>query len=344
MFGTANRTGNAEFSDNKVSPKEAVAIKLIKENGPKLAKEHPEIATDYENGMIYTKLVDKYNVLDYGVTPEIARGIVGHALKILLTEEQRDAIRKRTWTRIGNTHKANGTGAFSVSDERRREMGRKLGRMMYENKRGIHAFTTEQRREIGSKVGRAMFKSKKGIHSLTTEQLQEIGRSTYERGVGIHSQTLEQRSELGKRNGRATFEKGVGIHGLTTEQLQETGRRNYENGVGIHGYSEEEKLRIKRLGAKARGNIPYVTTAVEVLTGLNEKDYCIYLSKQLDYQHKNGVKNVIGKPDAAKIADRLNEVFHSGKEIRKPAAIRNMLYKERRKKKSSKIVPSVPTP
>ena len=177
MFGTANRTGNAEFSDSKVSPKEAVAIKLIKEKGPILAEEHPEIAMDYENGMTYVQLVDKYAVQDsYVVTSEIAKGIVGHALKMLLTEEKRKAIRQQTWTRIGNTHKINGTGVFSITPEERRKIGRKNGRALFENKKGIHALTAEQRRENSRRVGRLTFEKGTGIHGLTTEQLRKNGK------------------------------------------------------------------------------------------------------------------------------------------------------------------------
>jgi len=256
----------AEAIDRTFQNKEVAAIKLKKINGPKLAEDHPEIAQDYEDGMFHA---------------EIAIGIVAIALKTLLTEEQRERIRKITPIRVNNEQKERGTGLYSLS--------------------------TKQRSEIARNVGQSTLRDKTGIHGLTPEQRREHGTMLHESGIGIFAITPEQHAERSRRAGRLAFEKGAGIHGL----------------------SEEKKLHIKLLGCVARGYMPYVTGAVERTTGLDEKEYALYLSRQAEYQHESGAHR--GRPHATKIAAKLNEVFHSYMEIRKAHSIRRLLVNERKK-------------
>ena len=101
-----------------------MAIKLVKSYGPVLARACPEIAQDYENGMSFSELSLAYSVANaFDVTPQIARNIVGCALSLLLTGEQRQLIRCET-------------------DHRKRRGGGKAGGVTsYENGVGIHAMS-----------------------------------------------------------------------------------------------------------------------------------------------------------------------------------------------------------
>lgn len=186
----------------------------MKQFGPRLAQEAPEIAQDYANGLSYEQLIDKYAVIDrYAVTYEIARGIVGLALRILLTQEERQEIREK----FGFTHRSRG--------------------------------------------------------------------------------------------------------GLTS------GLNNVRLKRGIHGFSKEERSRVAIMGLLGAGKLPYIQVAVEKETGLNEKDYAIYLAGQSEYQHAEG--RWPGHPHTQKIADKLNEVFHSGAPIRRARAIVYLLHESR---------------
>jgi hypothetical protein len=123
------------------------------------------------------------------------------------------------------------SGNFSL------ETRRKSGKNHYKNGIACFSLTQEERSDLSRKIGQKSYEEGKGIHSLTIEEKREIGKKCYEDGIGIHSFTIEQLREIGIKN----YENGVGIHKLTIEEKREIGRKCYELGLGVHGLSFEER-------------------------------------------------------------------------------------------------------
>ncbi len=142
-----------------------------------------------------------------------------------------------------------------------------------------------------------------------------------------------RRIEAGKKGGKAAVDKGAGIHSLPHEQKAknaiEGGKAAVDKGAGVHSLSSEQLARNGIRGILAQGKTPWLAKVIEPNTQLNEKEYCIYLSSQQECLHSKGPN--IGKPNAAKIAAKLNEIFHGGKGIRTRIAV-NRLFQDHRSK------------
>lgn len=152
----------------------------------------------------------------------------------------------------------------------------------------------------------------------------EGGIAARDKKAGVHAMTSEQLSEAGKKGSR----KG----GLIS------GKKNHDNKVGIHALTFEERSRNGRESIKAalltQGKTPWNKIAIEPTTGLNEADYCHYLSEQIEFIYDGVRGGATGRPNFKKIAERLNEVFHSGKNIRTGVAVQSHLFRLRKKQKT----------
>ena len=71
---------------------------------------------------------------------------------------------------------------------------------------GIHSLTNEERKEIGKKSGLKTYELGIGIFGLSPEQKSEISRrngiKTKELGIGIFELSPEQRREIGRKSGK----------------------------------------------------------------------------------------------------------------------------------------------
>ena len=85
------------------------------------------------------------------------------------------------------------SGNFSLDTRR------KNGKNLYKNKNACFSLTQEERSELSKKIGQKSYEDGKGIHSLTIEEKREIGKKCYEDGIGVHSLTFEERSINSKK-------------------------------------------------------------------------------------------------------------------------------------------------
>lgn len=83
---------------------------------------------------------------------------------------------------------------------------------------------------------------------------------------------------------------------------------------------------------KAIGKTSWIIYLVEPISGLNEPDFLVSLASNPEYIIKKGVRK--GHPDCFKIADKLNEVFHQGAQIRSPKAVSTHLGRLKKRKKT----------
>ena len=71
------------------------------------------------------------------------------------------------------------------------------------------------------------------------------------------------------------------------------------------------------------GKIPWVTNLVDKVLHLNEPDYLIHLAEDPEYIIQAGKRK--GHPNCFRIADKLNEVFHRGNQVRSAKAVSTQL-------------------
>lgn len=133
---------------------ERFAIRKIKECGPQLAEEYPEIVEDARKGMKFAEIAEKYHVADkYGVNDKIALSIVREALQTLLSQEERKAIYEPRLTevrrRTGSKTKEQGIGLFGRSPEKRVADSKQSSARAKEMGVGIFAMTREQLQSAG---------------------------------------------------------------------------------------------------------------------------------------------------------------------------------------------------
>jgi len=153
--------------------------------------------------------------------------------------------------KVGNNHKKNGTGIFSLTPEQRKENGKigakfgaKIGGMKTKELGvGIFGMTPEEKSNNSRKIGNKNKENGTGVCGRSKEKMSEDGKKggkiiaeiNRKNGTGIFGMTPEEKSAAGKK----AKELGLGIHGLTTEQRRENGKKGYDNGLGK--ISKEEK-------------------------------------------------------------------------------------------------------
>jgi len=139
--------------------------------------------------------------------------------------------------KVGDNHKKNGTGIFSLTPEQRKEnakingkIGGKIGGMkVKELGIGIFGMTPEEKSNNSRKIGNKNKENKTGVCGQSKEKLIENGKKggkiiaeiNRKNGTGIFGMTPEEKSAAGKK----AKELGLGIHGLTTEQRRENGKK-----------------------------------------------------------------------------------------------------------------------
>lgn len=221
-------------------------------------------------------------------------------------------------SKVGQRHYEQGTGFFAMTPEEKAEASRIGGLRNLENGTGIFSMTPEEQSEAGRKGGTSSYYKGAGIHALNSQQKQEVGRrgglKAKELGLGVHARTEDEQREHGREHGLRAKAEGKGIFALTTEQKRELGRRNYLNGVGIHGRTSEQMSEDGRKAALACGF---------TLWNNDEVQYVRYLTQQSEYQHKSG--RHVGSPDRKLITEKVNEVFHQGKNVRTTGSIKMCL-------------------
>ena len=167
---------------------------------------------------------------------------------------------------------------------------------------------------------------KEAVKLLIPEGKREEIRETYKK---------DRASRAGKRS--QILEKGV--WGMTAEERKEAsssgGREASKQGLGIHAHSKEKRVESGQNRARrALGREPWHGGPKDKETGMDEGDYCIYLSQQSDFQHKSGSGK--DQPDMTKILAKIEEVFPPQEggyktKSRNISAIRNHIYRSRKK-------------
>lgn len=100
---------------------------------------------------------------------------------------------------------------------------------------------------------------------------------------------------------------------------KKVGRLTYKKGIGVHSMSYEERRKAGQEGMMKRGYFPWSDKEIKKL---------YKLSQNPNYQCQSG-----NRIKAIKIAEKINNIFYKGKEIRTPRAIIVMLCKHKKKRK-----------
>lgn len=321
------------------------AIHISNERGAELAEIKPEIADDYRCGMTHQQIFQKYSapgpdylpVLD-DLTESVGISTVRHALHILLEGTELALIRK----------------ARAIMT------GEKFGPLSCELGLGIHGQTKEELRAAASAGGQKATELGVGIHAIGREGKREAQKRSTEvqrqNGTGFYDQSPEAyaaRVENGKRNGRkgglSAKKKGVGIHAMTREELREAGRKGIigaskggkiggakvrDEGLGIFAMSKEEKSEVGRASIRksleTQGKVMWDHGRVDPETGLTEPELLIYLSRLDEYRNSAHDRGRTGTINAVRIAERLNEVFHDGGQVRTHRAVSAYVFRLQR--------------
>lgn len=313
--------------DREITPQQSAALSLIRKRGSGLAEKSPEIADDYRQGMTCNKIAEKYNV--QGVTPEIAENAVRFALAVLLTDDERDEIRERfskiRGAKFGNMTYERGTGLFGMTDRKKKKAAREGGKEAAAMGVGIHALTRGDKQAANERSREIQKEKGTGIYGLTPDERRKIGKKYGSAG--------------GKKGGATSKERGVGVHAMTREELSRAGKKgghagglisgpkNYKKKIGIHALSDNERSANGRKGIQmtllSQGKTSWDSKTAKRKTRLSESGYLLQLSRQTEFVHGEGRGRATGRPDYKKITEKLNEVFHSGEEIRTIRAVRS---------------------
>ena len=140
-----------------------------------------------------------------------------------------EIILQRYYGVVENPHFANRAYQTSTKFYVPKEQARELGLKCKENGTGVFSLTPEKRREISRKAGLKCKENGTGMFSLTPEQKSELGLKCKENGTGVFSLTPEKRREISRKTGLKCKENGTGIFALSKEQLSEnTKKANYQ--------------------------------------------------------------------------------------------------------------------
>ena len=113
------------------------------------------------------------------------------------------------------------------------------------------------------------------------------------------------------------------IKSLVRKTKSKQGKKLHDEKKGIHSQTHDEKIEVGIKSAISRGEVPWRREGEELPNGsvceLSEIEFAYELSQQPEYQRGSLVK-------VKKIADVLNEVYHSGEDVRTSDAVRVRLY------------------
>jgi len=136
------------------------------------------------------------------------------------------------------------------------------------------------------------------------------GIKAREMGLGVHSLTEEERLKIAKRGGDSTYKQRKGVFA-----------RLYERHV-------KDSVNAGREAARQRGQVPWV----ELSEGkISEIEFAHLLSQKPEYQYGAGQGVCVGAANMRAIADKLNEVYHQGENVRKPRPVSFALWRYRKK-------------
>ncbi|MCK5613680.1 hypothetical protein KAR91_68075 [Candidatus Pacearchaeota archaeon] len=360
-----------EENQRETKEKEVAAIKLVLEVGAKIAELYPEIQNLYRDGITCEQIALNYNISNqYNLTDEIARNAVNHAIRILISSEEREEIFQR-FSRIhgvkgGERSLELGVGIHNMSDEDRLKASQKggaiAGKKTYEMRTGIHGLSPEERKHIASKAGKKASEMGVGVHALSNEERSRNAMKVVEilrrENRGIFAMTKEQRSETGRKTGLRLKEEGRGVPGLSWERRSEIAKSNQEKGLGIFGLDDESLKKIKRQGGKVGGKVtsknnlgihglPEEEIKKNSIKGIVSQGMTPWILNETDPETGLNEPDLCvhlaqqpeyqipqgrysGRPDKGKIADKLNSVFHKGKPERSKKAVEGALQRSRK--------------
>ncbi|MDO8628479.1 MAG: hypothetical protein Q7R56_01875 [Nanoarchaeota archaeon] len=124
------------------------------------------------------------------------------------------------------------------------------------------------------------------------------GRRCYEKKNGVFGLSTAEMKENSSKAGKTAYRLKVGIHAMTTEQISEANRKTFS------ARSPEKRRQFHYAGAVAKGYVPWLEEEIETLQRL---------SVDPAYQWQTGPNR--GTPQAKKIAETLNTIYHSGKQV-----------------------------
>ncbi len=172
---TSRSFDSPELSTEKTSPKEQsekqkAALKMSVAFAKRLQMEYPQIAEDFLSGDSFSQIDLKYGISQlFGLT---GKNMAENAIRIALTgfqikpgvtgmENITGLIDNETYNKHAKLHqqrqgsltgiktKIEGTGIFGMTDEQRRELGKKSAAKLLENKAGVFGLSKDQLREYG---------------------------------------------------------------------------------------------------------------------------------------------------------------------------------------------------
>jgi hypothetical protein len=133
------------------------------------------------------------------------------------------------------------------------------------------------------------------------------------------------RTTLYKKMVKLGIERRSRKEAINREGCRRGGINAYLSGKGIHQFNSEEKSEFGKIGgsrsASFRNEIPWAKSSFSYI--YSEKEYALKLSREKEYQYQTNLNN--GRPIWGLIAERLNEVYHGGKEIRTAKKVRSMM-------------------
>lgn len=156
---------------SELTPLQFSAIRRAAELGRHLQESNPEIAAEYRQGVLVSKIVEGLDLcVTYNVSLEIAMSAINFA--VTGYEGSKEIIPYKGLIE-------DPAEIQRLALEHQRINGRNNGRLTYSKRTGIHGKSPEERSKygvIGGKVaGRLLYEQKRGVHARTLEQMQEDG-------------------------------------------------------------------------------------------------------------------------------------------------------------------------
>jgi general stress protein YciG len=278
-----------------------------------------EIVCLYQGGVSQPAIAEELEICTkYGVTKDVAKSAIHLALC-------------GTMNYTGMPEDVEQYAGLLEGDELdllAKQHNQESGKRLYEMKKGIYAMTPEERSEASRKGGtiggNAIYEMKKGVHAMSHEELSEAGslggKTVRDRKMGIFAQSSEEIRKAAVLGGKASYEMKKGIHAMSHEELIDAcslaGKTAYEMKKGVHAMSHEELSAAGRKGAVTQGYAPWSGPELEQLANMMVSP---------EYSYDGGSHK--GRPNLNRISQSLNQIFHSGEQIRSAVSVKRKLHK-----------------
>jgi len=187
---------------------------------------------------------------------------------------------------------------------------------------------------FGGSTYNALISDKEELSDLAARNVSRNGKTLVKEKRGAFSIPSDERKKIARASGKKSLDEKLGIHGMSDEERKVAGDKGRETVVrdklGYLGLTASQRKEACHLATIANGRTPWIEREnTDTFASFSELEFAGKLSQSKEYLYESGGNK--GKPINGKIARKLNELYHEGRNVRSSIAVAQALFRLKQK-------------